>query len=151
MAVTAVTAVTLLTDHDPLDRQPVRLRKLEIPTVVRRHGHHGPRAIASQHVVPDPDGHLLARQRVHRVRPSEDPRLCLGQLGPLQIRLSRRGIHVLVHGRPRLGSHARRRHQRMLRRDHDVRRPEERIRARRVHLDHVPIAARHLERHGGPL
>ena len=55
-------------DHR-LHRQAVLVRELEIALVVRRHGHHRAFAVAHQHVIADPDGELLARQRVRDVQP----------------------------------------------------------------------------------
>ncbi|KAF1858399.1 hypothetical protein Lal_00014910 [Lupinus albus] len=50
--------------HHLLDRQVVFFREAEVALVVRRHAHHGAVAVRDQHVVADPDRHLLAGDRV---------------------------------------------------------------------------------------
>ncbi len=60
------------------DRQSVLLRKLEIPLIVRGNAHHGPLAVAHQHVVGDPDLNGVAGERVQDVQPGAHSLLFLG-------------------------------------------------------------------------
>ena len=57
-------------DHGP-NRDAVLFAKLEVALIVRGHGHDRARAIAHQHEVADPDGHLLAAERIDRVAAGE--------------------------------------------------------------------------------
>eukprot|EP00982_Pelagococcus_subviridis_P002036 15753-Pelagococcus_subviridis.AAC.1 len=133
--------------HDLDDRQIERLRELFISVVVRGHRHDGARAVRPQHVVRDPHRDVRARQRVLRVRPGEHAGFLFRELGALQVALPRRRVYVRVH-RGFLLSRRQRADEGVLRRDDEVRRPEQRVRARRVHLKLVFVArdARDLER-----
>ena len=68
-----------------------------VATVVRGDGHDGARAVASQHVVADPDRDLLARQRIDGVRATEDARhLMVGNALALRASLDRFEIRLHV-------------------------------------------------------
>ncbi|MCY1217936.1 hypothetical protein D9M72_298670 [compost metagenome] len=64
-------------DHS-LDRQVVLVGEGEVALVVGRHGHHGAFAVVHQHVVGDPDGQLVAGQRVLDEQRSGQALLLLG-------------------------------------------------------------------------
>ena len=114
-----------LLGHDLHDRQPERLRELAVALVVRRHGHDRARAVLHEHVVGDVDRQPLAVDGIDRVEPGEDARLHLlggpvlaaAGCGLLRVRLN-----LLV--RDALD-------ERMLRRQHEERRAEQRVRPRR--------------------
>ena len=118
--------------HHRTDGQIELLRKLPVALVVRGHGHDGPGAVAHQHVVRDPHGNPLAVDRVDRVRAGEHAGFFLGEFGALQVGLPADlgavlgdGLLVLVRR-----EHV---HQRMLGREHHVRRAEERVGPRGEH------------------
>ena len=68
-----------------------------VATVVCGHSHDGARAVASQHVVADPDRDLLARQRIDGVRATEDARhLMVGDAFALRAPLDRFEIRLHV-------------------------------------------------------
>ena len=101
---------------DDLHDGQVELRgELEVARVVPGHGHDGAGAVADQHVIGDPDGDLLAVDRVDGVGAGEHAGLLLGQFGAFEVgllgdlgfvsldcRALRRGgdeLHQLVLGR----------------------------------------------------
>ena len=118
-------------------------RKLEVSVVVRGHSHDGARAVRPEHVIRHPHGHVLARQRVCSVRAREHARLLLGEFGALQVRLSRRREHVLLHGFL-LFVRGERVHERVLRGDDEVGGAEEGVRPGGVHLERA-VHARDVE------
>ena len=132
------------TSHYAHNRQFELLRELEVAFVVPGHRHDGAGAVAHQHVVRRPDGNHVAVGRVHGVRAREDARLLLAHLTAHDILLARR-LTIRLHRGTLVG----RRHLldcRMLRRQHQVRRAEDRVGARREDGDHGR-AARDLLRH----
>ena len=84
--------------HDPLDRQPVRLREGVVALVVRRHRHEGAGAVLHEHVVGDVDGQLAAVDRVGHGAAQEDAGLRPGRVAALLAVLA----HDPVDVRPRL-------------------------------------------------
>ena len=116
---------------DADDRQLVRLREREVALVVTRHRHDRAGAVLHQHVVGDPDRDALARRRIRRVRSREGARL-LGALAHL-------ARHDVLPGRAHaigldlfaLVRRGQRGDLRMLGREHEIRRAEDRVRTRR--------------------
>ena len=97
-----------------------------------RHGHDRAGAIAGEHVIRDPNWHGLVVHRINRVRAGEHTGLVLRQFRALQIALARGRLAIRRHRFAlRLGGE--RVHQFMLRRQHHVRRPKQRIRPRGKH------------------
>ena len=70
---------------DLADGQAEGAGELPVALVVRGHGHDRAGAVAGQHVVGDPDGDLLAVDRVDGVGAGEDAGLFLGQVGALEL------------------------------------------------------------------
>ena len=108
------------------------LSKFEIPLVVGRHGHDGPRAVLHEHVVGDPNGDRVARGRVAGVGSGKHPGLFQTPDAardnvqfrcPLTVLVNRR---LLLSGREGLD-------QRVLRGEHHIGCPEHRIRPRSKH------------------
>ena len=58
-----------------------------VTLIVRGHGHDGAGAVGVEHVVGNPDGHLLSGQRVDCISAREEAGLVLLQLGPLEVAL----------------------------------------------------------------
>ena len=131
----ALLVVLALGRHDDLHGQPVPLRELEVALVVSRHSHDRARPVLHQDVVGDPDRNALAVDRVRHERARVDPRLLLRRVGALDRGAGRRPADVLqrlfLARRPgdEVGD------ERVLGRQHEERRPEERVRARREHRD----------------
>ena len=102
-------------------------RELEIALVMRRHGHDRAGAVTHQHVIRDPDRHALAVHRIDRERAGEDAGLLFREIRPLEIRF-RRDLRAVCFNRPLV---VRRSSslidERMLRREHHVRRAVERV------------------------
>ncbi len=119
--------VGLLVDHRP-NRQVVALGELTVALVVRRHGHDRARPVVHQDVVGDPDRYPLVVDRVHDEVAGEDAVLVLRL--PLLDRARAGFLHVLAHlvGRQPLD-------QRMLGREHEERRAEQRVGPRREDRD----------------
>ena len=114
----------VLVDHLD-DRQPERRRELAVALVVRRDGHDRAGAVVHQDVVGDPDREPLAVDGVRRVVAGEDAGLL--RLGGAVLGAARAGV-----ARVRLRLLARvRLDERMLRRDDEERRAEQRVGARR--------------------
>jgi hypothetical protein len=107
--------------HDLANREVERLREVEVALVVRGHGHDRARPVVGEHVVGDVDGQPLAVHGVDRVQAREDAGL-LRRSGPLDRLLRRRAPHVLAH---LAGVDAR--HELVLRREDEERRPVERV------------------------
>ena len=124
--------------HHLHNRQVELLGKLPVPIVMRRHGHDRPRPVADQNVIAYPDRNPLAVHRVNRIRPRRFPRLLLGQISPVQVALPRRFLPIR---RNRRLPFLRRNHvnQRMLRGQHHIRRPEQRVRPSREHPNHIVL------------
>ncbi|RPK43838.1 hypothetical protein EES40_16160 [Streptomyces sp. ADI93-02] len=74
---------------DTAHRQLEGAREREVARVVRRYGHDRAGAVSHQDVVGNEDGHLLAADRVGRVRAGEDAGLVLGLRLPLHVGLGR--------------------------------------------------------------
>ena len=122
------------------DRQAEDLGEVEVALVVRRHGHDRAGAVGGEHVVGDEDRDRLAVDGVDAPDALEaDAGLLLVQLGALQVAL--RGGLLLVGddgvrvpdravGEPLLD-------EPVLRRQHHVRRPEERVAPGRVNLNYI--------------
>mmetsp|Transcript_66760 Transcript_66760/g.161182 ORF Transcript_66760/g.161182 Transcript_66760/m.161182 type:complete len:863 (-) Transcript_66760:217-2805(-) len=123
--------------HHHLDRQVVRRGELEVALVVRRHRHHGARAVTGEHIVRHPDRHRRARQRVRHLDAGEDARLGLGDRA-VEVAHARGLAHVLAQ-RLLLRQLQRREllDERVLGREHDVGRAHEGVGPRREDLDHV--------------
>mmetsp|Transcript_34161 Transcript_34161/g.113987 ORF Transcript_34161/g.113987 Transcript_34161/m.113987 type:complete len:486 (+) Transcript_34161:46-1503(+) len=124
-----------LSDH-PLHRQPVRRREVEVALVVRRHRHDGARAVRADDVVRHPDGQPLAGQRVHDALSRRHARLCLGAR-PIEVRLARRLRYVLCDCRVALSGAS---CERVLWRNHNVRRAHQRVGARGEDAHVLPAA-----------
>ena len=97
-----------------------------------RHGHDRAGAVLHQHVVGDPDGDRLAVDGIDHAAAGEDAGLLL-LLGPLDLGQRGRAPHVVDDGRLVLGAAGQLDRQRMLGRQHEERRPEQRVRARGEH------------------
>jgi hypothetical protein len=110
-------------DDDP-NRQVVLPRELEVSPVVRRHGHDRAGAVLGENEVADPDGHVLAGERVDRGLPgieaflAAETRFLVLRAEGLHFSLERRGI--LRHRGERLD-------ERMLGRQDDERRAVDRV------------------------
>ena len=159
------------------DGQVELARELEVALVVRRHGHDRTGPVAHEHVVGDEDRDPLVVDGIDRERAGEDPRLVLALRLALELALLPGELAVAAH---RLGgTHVdaedplpRRRDlaqlladrgagpvgrdelvdERVLGRQHHVRRAEQRVGPRREDRDDV-VAARHPEvdrRSGAP-
>src|SRR5579884_681821 len=84
---------------DDLDDGNAELaRKLEVALVVGGNAHDRARAVAHQHVVGDPDGNLLAADRVGDVAAGEDARLLLLRTHALDLGHAPRLLHVSLDG-----------------------------------------------------
>ena len=94
---------------------------------MRGHGHDRAGAVARQHVIGDPNRYELFVHRIDRVRAGEHAALVLGQFRPFQIAFARRRL-AIRHHRLALRLGGERIYQFMLRRQHHVRRPKQRIR-----------------------
>ncbi len=112
-------------DH-PSDRQPESLREREVTLVVGRHGHDGPRPVARQDVVRDPDRDALAVDRVDRVGAQVDAGLLALGREPLDLGGRLRPGDVGVDLRPAIGR-AELRNECVLGSEHHERRPEQRV------------------------
>ena len=75
-------------------RQVELLRELEIPLVVRGHGHDRSGAVAHHDVVGDPDGDLFLIHRVDGVSSGEDAGLVLVEVAAVHVGLARAVIDV---------------------------------------------------------
>ncbi len=124
----------VLVDHRP-DRQAERLRELEIAVVVRGDGHDRAGPVLHQDVVGYPDRNALAVDGVRREAACLDACLLSIDLRAL-VGAGRRGL-ADVGERLLLARRARDepRDQRMLRRENEERRPEERVGPRRENGD----------------
>ena len=124
-----------LDDRD--DLQAERPGKLPVAVVVGRHGHDRAGAVGRQDVVSHPHRHRLARERMDAVRAGEDAGLLLGQIGAIEIALSRGGFPVdsdrllLVGRRQRVD-------ERMLRSDDEVGDAVEGVGTCRVDAEDIP-------------
>ena len=122
------------------DRQVEDLRKVEVALVVRRHGHDRARAVGGEHVVGNEDRNRRVVHGIDALHAVEShARLLLVELGALQVAL-RRGL--LLVGPHRVGVADRAVGQPLLdklvlRRQNHVRRPKQRITARRVNGDNI--------------
>ncbi len=117
---------------DMPDRQPVRLREREVARVVRGDGHDRARAVVGQDVVGDEDGQALAVHRVDGVQARVDAGLVLAG-GALLGLLGRGAADVLVDLAGAVGALGDACDELVLGRQHEERRAEERVRARREH------------------
>ena len=112
--------------HHLLDGQAELGREFVVALVVRRHGHDGAGAVGGQHVVRDPDRCLFAVHRVERVGAGERAGLFLAEIGALEVALGARRVLVGAYRRELLGR-GDALDERMLGRQHDVGRAEERV------------------------
>ena len=118
----------LLRDHFA-DGQCELARKLPVALVVRGHGHDRAGAVAGEHVVGDPDGDVLAADRVDRERAGEDAGLVLREFSTFEVALARGFLAVFLDGgRLFLGDEFLDEH--VLGREHHVGRAVERVGAR---------------------
>ena len=135
----------LLVDHRPY-RQAVGLGELAVALVVRGHGHDRAGPVVHQHVVGDPDRDPLVVDRIDDVVAGEDAVLVLRL--PLLDRARAGLLHVRAHlvVRQLLD-------QRVLRREHEERGAEQRVRPRREdgNVDvQLLVAEEHLRALGAP-
>ena len=120
----------------PLDggmSRPYCAGELEVALVAARHGHDRPGAVAHQHVVGDPDRDVLAGDRVGGVAAREHAGLLAVLVLALDVLAAGGLALVREHGRRPL----RRRQvgdERVLRRQHHERGPEQRVGTGREHL-----------------
>ena len=119
---------------DPHDRQFVARREVEVTLVMSWHAHDRASAVLHEHVIGDPDRHLRARHRIERVGTGEDAGLFLvADLAGDGILCGDLTAIALDHfALCRCGDLV---HQRMLRRQHDERRTEQRVDAGGVDRD----------------
>ena len=131
------------------DRQAELLREVEVALVVAGHAHDGAGAVRREHVVGDPDWHFLAVELVGDVCAGEDARLLALGRHAVDLGLLAGGLDVRAHGVALL----RRRDlldERMLRREHEERHAEDRVRPRREDGDLLlGDARRHRDRSSG--
>ena len=119
----------LLVDHLP-DRQPELLSELAVTLVVPWHGHDRAGPVLHQHVVGDPHRDLLAGRRVRRGQAGVDAGLLLGR-GPHLAALCQRMLRVLAYLLAVRRALDHRVDQRMLGREHEEGRAEDRVGPRR--------------------
>src|SRR6266852_467785 len=112
------------------DFESVLLREFVVALVLAGRSHDCAGPIAHQHVVGDPDRHVLAREQVARVRAGEDSGLFLDRREPFDLALAPRLRDVLLDRRVMRGR-GYLRDQRMLRREHHERHAEDRVGPRR--------------------
>ena len=101
---------------------------------MRRHRHDGPRAIARQHVVRDPDGNLLGVDRIDGIRAREHAGFLLREFRAFEIGFAGGEFLIILHRRF-LFRRGDLRHQLVLRRKHHVGRAEQRVWPRGEHAD----------------
>ncbi|GIR72192.1 MAG: hypothetical protein CM15mP74_34430 [Halieaceae bacterium] len=68
-----ISGLTLRVAHHGFDRQLILLRKLPVPLIVSRYRHDGTGTVVHQHIVGDPDGYGLSRQRMRCAQPVSMP------------------------------------------------------------------------------
>ena len=126
---------------DDFYRQPIFRRELEVALIVSRHGHHGARTVFTQHEVGDPHWHRLARKRIHHAMTGEKSFLLDLAREPCCTVLGAKGDGTLTkRGRViRLGCILL--DQRMLGRQEDARRAEDRVDSRRKYFDLAELDA----------
>ena len=117
--------------HHLPDRQAERLREGEVALVVGRNGHDGAGAVLDQHVVGDPDRDRLVVDRVDHVAPREDARLDLVGVHAIGDRRSGAAADVGHHLVLALAAADQVLHQRVLGRQHEEGRAEQRVGAGR--------------------
>ena len=116
--------------HHLIDRQIEDLREIEVALIMRRHGHDRARAVGGEHIVGDEDRDLVAVHGIYAHHACQtNARLLLVQLRALKIALGGGLPLIRLHlvgvvNRPICEPF---RDQRMLRRQHHVCRPEERV------------------------
>ena len=118
--------------NDGANFQTELLRELKVARVMRRHGHDGAGAVAHHHVIGDPDWNLLVVDRVDGVAAGKDAGLFLLKLRPLEFALLRGRIPVGIDGRAFEFIN-----ERMLGRQHHIRRAEERVGTRRENAERL--------------
>ena len=118
--------LTARRDDHRRHRQPVLHRELVVALVVGGHGHDRSGPVLHQHVIGDPDRDLLLVDRVGRIAAREDAVLLL--LLALGGRAPRRAAHVVEDGGLLLRSRDEPRDQRVLGREDEEGRAEERVR-----------------------
>ncbi len=115
-------------------RQPELARKRMVAFVMRGHGHDRAGAVGGQHIVGNPNRHLLICNGVHGVRTGKHARLLLVGTRALQVGAAAAGLNVLLDGFV-LVLAGDMRHQRMLRRQHNVRHAIECVRPGSKHFN----------------
>ena len=107
------------------------LSELKVPLIMRRNRHDRSSAVAHQHVIGDPEWNQNAIHRIHGVGTSENARFLFGEFRTVQFTLSRGFIPILADVRLLVGR-CEAIDEGVLRRDDHIRRPIQRIRARRI-------------------
>ena len=133
----AKTSIHRLVGADDLDDWEGELQgEFMVALIVRRNGHDGPRAVAGEDIVGDPDRDLLPVDGIDGIGTGEDAGLFLGEIGALEIALGIDGLHVGLDCRAlSLGGDLC--DQRMLRGKYEVGRAEEGVGSRREDGDGV--------------
>ena len=113
-----------------------RLGEFKVAVVVCRHGHDRSGAIRGQHIVGHPDRDGCARERMHDARAGKHARFVAGQVGAVEVALSRRRLAIRAD-RLTLRRRRERVEQRMLRCDDHEGHAVERVGAGRVDAEHI--------------
>ena len=115
-------------------RQFVLAGEEKVPLVVGGHAHHGAGSVLGQHVISNPEGHRFAVGRVAHHRPDRHTPLGSVLSGALLVALTAHQVAESLH-RDRLVGRGETGHQGVLRRQHHVAHPENRVWARGEHGD----------------
>ena len=122
--------------HDRHNVKIVGLGKIKVSRIVRGNGHDGSRTVTGQHVVGDPDRDRIAVNRINCMAAGKDSCLTGPIILAIPLAFQSRILAVLFDSRPLVGGRQLV-DQRMLGRNHHVRRSKQGIRPGRINPQYI--------------